>query len=131
MKTQNDQIQFFHFLGLRIPVRRRTPGDLLRIPRAHPRYEYAHHYETEASEMIIWPESSHDAHERYKTSIVNSSMEGYCLMLRKTSSTTLKVGDIVRLHAPSEDPNTSERGSIRWLKQITPTDLGMGIHLIS
>jgi len=130
MKTQKDQTQFFRFLGLKVPVRRRPLSDLSRIPRAHTRYEYSDHYETAASEMIIWSESNTDA-ERYKTSIVNSSLEGYCLMMRHTASTTLKVGDIVRLHAPSEDPNASERGSIRWLKQITPTDIGMGIHLIA
>jgi hypothetical protein len=130
MKTQNDHTQFFHFLGLKVPVRRHSPSDLARIPRAHTRYEYEYQYETEASEMMIWLESSNSPHTRYKTSIINSSLEGYCLILRNTSSTTLKVDDIVCLHAPTDDPNISERGRIRWLKQITPTNLGMGVHLI-
>lgn len=124
MKTQKD---YFQFLGLKIPIQPRRVVPPQPELRKHQRYAYT----AEASEMILWLESSPPTDTRYKTSIVNSSIEGYCLVLRNTQTTVLRVDDIVLLQALSDTPTLYERGCIRWLKQITATDLGIGIHLIS
>lgn len=122
---------YFHFLGLKIPLPWKNAFHPKMERRKHRRY-YTPEYDVTATEMIIWSESNPHHTTRYKTSIINSSLKGYLLMLRNIKAQiTLEVGEIVQLQALSETPTLCERGSIRWLKHLSATDLGIGIHLLS
>lgn len=126
MKTQK---KYFYFLGTKIPTHLSGKSRFLR-PELRRHHRYTPLYTAEPTEMMLWLESESPTETRYKASIINTSIEGYCLLLRNTQSIMLQVGDIVLLQALLTSPTFCERGSIRWLKQITETDLGLGIHLL-
>ncbi len=115
-----------------------VPDDLLRSPgeyvfEEHDQDIWSLVYPRDPSRAAVWGGERHDhgaPPASHDCGTVNESAGGLCLTFDRRSTLRTRVGDLVGMRTPGREA-AIEIGVVRWLKEISPTQLECGIQMLA